>query len=336
MRRARASAAGNSVVARRLTYTTALAASLLSLATAGWMVFGPARPAVAYTIGPPSEGLKCTGESLAALGVLEAHLSPANGTSVQAGSSVTFSGESSAPLTFSIASSPELLSSPDVDTGPGTPGTEPVSSGQSPFYTYTFTSTKAAATPRTVYWQASFSDATFPECQKGSPSTFTTKPQTLTVVPAPTPAPTPAPQPEPPPPAPAAPVGAPVAGHPRLKVRVSATASFDRAHPTISYRVQCSASCKGRTTAEIFVLRRHAKPQRVAELGFGPSLLSMASANGGYQQFAHRYSDGALRTLERLFRTGGTVELQIHVNATGAAGEPAQAPSTTIRLRYEA
>jgi hypothetical protein len=102
---------------------------------------------------------------------------PANGATVPVGTPVTFLGESSRPaLTFSVASSPSLLSSPDIDSGPGSlqPGTS----------LYTFTSTKVAATPRTIYWAASFT-LTPKDCE--DPSTLTTPVRMLTVVsPSPT------------------------------------------------------------------------------------------------------------------------------------------------------
>jgi hypothetical protein len=102
--------------------------------------------------------------------------SPANGATVQASTPVTFSvksfsGESDYALTFSVASSPALLSTPDIDSGPGS-----LQTGTS---LYTFTSTKATATPRTIYWAASFT-FTPEDCEK--PTTFTTPARTLTVV----------------------------------------------------------------------------------------------------------------------------------------------------------
>jgi len=102
--------------------------------------------------------------------------SPANGATVQASTPVTFSvkafsGESDYALTFSVASSPALLSTPDIDSGLGSlqPGTS----------LYTFTSTKATATPGTIYWAASFT-FTPEDCEK--PTTFTTPAHTLTVI----------------------------------------------------------------------------------------------------------------------------------------------------------
>jgi hypothetical protein len=97
----------------------------------------------------------------------EMRLEPANGATVPAGTPVTFSGESGYALTFHVASSQALLSSPDIDNGTGSPS---------------FTSTMATATPRTIYWTASFT-LTPEDCE--SPSTFTTPVHTLTVVTSP-------------------------------------------------------------------------------------------------------------------------------------------------------
>lgn len=97
-------------------------------------------------------------------------LEPANGATVPAGTPVAFSGESNHALTFRVASSPSLLSSPDIDSGTGS------GSGSS----YKFTSVKATSTPRTIYWTASF---TFTPAECESPSTFTTPVRTLIVAP---------------------------------------------------------------------------------------------------------------------------------------------------------
>jgi hypothetical protein len=100
----------------------------------------------------------------------EMGLEPANGATVPPGTPVTFSGESSRALTFNVASSPAQLPSPDIDSGTGS------QSGAS----YRFTSTNATATPRTIYWTASF---TFTPGDCESPSTFTTPVHTLIVAP---------------------------------------------------------------------------------------------------------------------------------------------------------
>ncbi len=99
------------------------------------------------------------------------HLEPANGATVPVGTPVTFSGETKQALTFSVASSQALMSSPDIDSGMGS---------QSGAF-YKFTSAKATATPRTIYWTASFT-LTPEDCE--SPSTFTTPVRTLVVVPS--------------------------------------------------------------------------------------------------------------------------------------------------------
>ncbi len=101
---------------------------------------------------------------------------PPDGATVLVGTPVTFSGESSHALMFSVASSPALLSSPDIDGGQG--------SSHLGSSLYTFTSTEATATLRTIYWAASFT-FTPEDCE--SPFTFMTPAHTLTVVsPSPT------------------------------------------------------------------------------------------------------------------------------------------------------
>jgi hypothetical protein len=95
---------------------------------------------------------------------------PVNGATVPTGTPLIFSGESKYALTFNVASSPTLLSSPDIDSGTG---------AQSGSF-FKFTSTKATATPRTIYWTASF---TFTPAECESPSTFTTPVRTLIVAP---------------------------------------------------------------------------------------------------------------------------------------------------------
>lgn len=147
---------------------------LVALGALGCAMTVPAPPAPAFTFGFSPE-LTCS-LNTEANEIVEKHtilLSPSNNASVVAGTAVTFSGESGAeaPLTFSVASSPALLASPDIDSGPGSlqPGTS----------TYTFTSTKATATPRTIYWDASFT-RTLIDCE-GPPVSFTTTVNTLTV-----------------------------------------------------------------------------------------------------------------------------------------------------------
>jgi hypothetical protein len=139
-------------------------------------------PAQGYTVGPPSPALICAGAVVANEAVLEARLGPSEGASVQAGTSVTFSGYSGAPVTFAVASSAALLSSPDIDSGLGSAQPENL---------FTFMSTKATAAAGTVYWDASFSTATLKGCEGVTPGTYTTKARTITVLPLPSPPPTP-------------------------------------------------------------------------------------------------------------------------------------------------
>jgi len=134
-------------------------------------------PAQGYVEAPY---LACFNSSEGDLLALERSLSPAINTYVQAGTPVTFSGNSGAPVTFAVASSSAaLLAGPDIDSGLGAlqPGTS----------TYTFTSTKASATPGVlIFWDASFSNATLAACKGMAPKTYTTTVRTFTVT-SPTP-----------------------------------------------------------------------------------------------------------------------------------------------------
>ena len=148
-------------------------ALLAVLGALGSVVAGCVSPAQGYVPTPP--GVICFGAVQANMAVLEGSLSPAINAFVQVGTPVTFSGNSGAPLTFAVASSAALLSSPDIDSGSGTlqPGTS----------SYTFTSTKATTTPGVlISWDASFSTATLNGCEGLTPSSYTTQARTFTVV----------------------------------------------------------------------------------------------------------------------------------------------------------
>lgn len=80
-----------------------------------------------------------------------------------AGTPVTFSTRSEAPVTFVVASSPALQTS----------------------FTYTYTSAVAANTPGTVYWQASISSADIEPCAGLTPVIWRTGVYSLHVLPAP-------------------------------------------------------------------------------------------------------------------------------------------------------
>jgi hypothetical protein len=117
----------------------------------------------AYTVeGQPSDANICDAAARTELAVVENLLSPPNGSMVATGTPITFSSDSSQPLSFAIASSEALLSAPNVDSGPGSPSPPPPNAAGT--QNYGFTSTKATASAGTVYWQASFSTAAVPHC----------------------------------------------------------------------------------------------------------------------------------------------------------------------------
>jgi hypothetical protein len=153
-----------------------LAYRLLALGLSACVMVVSAAPAQAYDA-ETSPWDQCVVSSGANMGVLEYTLRPSDKATIEAGSQVTFTGESKSPVTFAVASSPALLSSPDIDGGPGS-----VQTRTSPS-TYTFTSTRVTAAPRTVYWTASFSSTGLAECAGLSATTYTTSVRTLTVLP---------------------------------------------------------------------------------------------------------------------------------------------------------
>jgi hypothetical protein len=169
-----------------------------SRGAARWTLIGAATAAavLALTVGagqaaadvPIPPYLPCALDSAANLATLEASLLPAPGASTAAGATVTFSGLSSQPVDFAVASSAGAIAAPDVDGGPGSIQGAPAGA----FETWAFASTKAAATTRTVFWGASFSDAAVPSCAGQTPVTYTTKARELTVTTTPPPVEVPA------------------------------------------------------------------------------------------------------------------------------------------------
>jgi hypothetical protein len=153
---------------RRVAASGIAAGTLVVLAFAMTALAGPAH---ALEKGFPPWLICANNKEAAEVAARDMPLEPASGATVLAGTPVTFSGESKYSLTFGVASSAALLSSPDIDSGNGS---------QSGAF-YTFTSTKASATPRTIYWTASF---TFTPQDCESPSTFTTPVRTLIIAPS--------------------------------------------------------------------------------------------------------------------------------------------------------
>jgi hypothetical protein len=123
--------------------TLAITAPFVVLGTLAWVVMGSISSAHGYV---PAPYLNCVNISQANLSALERSLAPTNGATAQVGALVTFAGNSEVPLRFSVASSPALLSNPDIDSGPGS--AQPFSSREPNVDTYTFTSTRAAITPK--------------------------------------------------------------------------------------------------------------------------------------------------------------------------------------------
>jgi len=292
------------------------AACLLTLAV------GFSAPAAAYTMEITQFEI-CSSAVESAQISLEATLKPANEFSnAPAGAPATLSGRSDYPVTFAVASTQTALSHPDIESGLGF--AELLSSGPPPEYTYTFTSTKAAAKPGTVYWDASFSTAAIPACAGLPPSTRATQPRTLNVSPPPptevamaappiTSVPAPAPTPAP------------------LGISIVQSSRFSFAHPTFSYRIDCTASCVGDTYYQVLLLRPHRRARHVAELDLDPTPVTIPATSGGNQQFSRSYRGGTLRVLASDLRAGDVLELQINVKATGVTGI-ARAQSTA-RLR---
>jgi hypothetical protein len=156
---------------------------LLALGTPAFLVSAVAHADV-YT--PPEvPWSNCSGDIGANITVIEARELPEAGASVMAGSQVTFSTPSVAPVTFSVASSPAQLASPNIDQGLA----QPLPSDG--IHMQGFTSSKAASTPGTVYWQASFSAAEVPGCAGVLSGLITSPVRRLTVSPLPSPPVTP-------------------------------------------------------------------------------------------------------------------------------------------------
>lgn len=280
----------------------------------GWLTVGAlgtlaflasAVPASGYT--PPElPWANCSGAIGANSTVIEARDLPEEGASVMAGTQVTFSTASVAPVTFSVASSPALLATPDIDRGLAQPRPE------EGIHMQAFTSSRAALTPGTVYWQASFSAEEVPGCA-GILSGFITSPvRTLTVEPAPQ---------LPPPP----PVEAPPA--PAFSAAIS-SASMDR--PQIAFKVHCNTSCVGTAAYVVTVTHRHRKSPEPA-LDRGPWTVAIDSSSGGVQQFTHRYTGASLRKLKHLIHDGDAVEVHIASTVRDPGGNTVVA-HTTARL----
>jgi hypothetical protein len=267
-------------------------------------------PATEFT--SPAQGLSfetsqaglCEAESLSTEAALSPTLDPKDGATVRAGAPVTFSAKSGRPLAFEIASLPTLDSSPDIDGGLGTAEPEAAPSAEH-VNTYTFTSTKATATPRTIYWTASFSDGSIPACAGLSPtpaSVYVMPVHALTVLPA-----------------------------PPVRVDIKQSGHLDLTHSTVSYAVHCTTSCSGTTSFNVVAIQRHAGPSREPKLDLGSTPVSIEGETGGDQRIKHHYVGRLHRMLARLLHAGDVVKLLVILNVTDAAGNNAHG-QRTIRL----
>lgn len=258
---------------------------------------------------PPQNcrGLTVGGDIAAKLTVIEVRALPEEGAKVVAGTQVTFSTPSDAPVTFSVASSLALLASPNIDQGLA----QPLPSEGGITHMQVFTSSKAASTPGTVYWQTSFSAAEVPGCAGVLSGLITSPPRTLTVEPAPLPPlPLAAPQPAP--------------------AFSAAISSAPMGRPQVAFEVHFSTSCFG-TAAYVVTAFRHHRKSRERALDFGPWKVAITSSSGGVQQFTRRYTGASLRKLKHLIHDGDALEVHIASTVTDAGGTTAVA-RTTARL----
>ncbi len=228
-------------------------------------------------------------------------LSPAEGATVTVGQPVTLTVESGAEAVhFAVASSLSLLATPDIASGPG---------ARQAGGSYAFTSTDATGTPRTIYWEASFT-RTLNDCE-GSPVTFTTPPRALVVAaPVLTPDLTPPPSPL------------------RLQLAAAPLVRLRRHGNYVAYTVTCSRVCTGTTRAAAWVIRRHRPPVPVPALDIASTRVSIAEE--GSEQITYRYHGRGLRRLRRLLRGGARVELRLSAEASSPEAGAATATATAI------
>jgi hypothetical protein len=279
------------------------------------LVDAPETP-TAEGLAPPPPYAICSSGAQTDEDVLVNSLTPAENATVPVGTPLTFSGDSSAPLTFAIATSPALLSNPDIDHGAGE--TQPANGSSS---TDSFTSITATAKPGTIYWSVSFSDSTLPECAGLTPETYTTPPRALTIAPTPE---SQAATPEAPSLTAAA---APAPLQTELKL---AAGDFGVQHPLVVYRVHCSSRCTGHAYCRAYTLERRRRTPGAPALDLSPAAISIA-APGGEQRVAHRYTGAALRVLRRLARADGRLELHCFLTVSTESGTSPVKSATWLR-----
>lgn len=257
-----------------------------------------------------SPGAICGAEVGSEQAVLESSLAPMNEASVRQDSTASFSAHSGVPLTFSIASSPALLASPNLDSGLAT--AQPPANPTEHDVAYSFSSSKATVIAGVVYWDASFSDGSIPACAALSPaptSVTTTPVRALTVTPMPPANPT------------------------ITTVVVPTTKRQKLVHTTVSYSVQCAVACTGSTSYQVFVKGpKHRHATHAVGLDLPSRSVSIATENGS-QPVSLSYTKHPLRELAKLVRAGDSVSVQITVSVTNLAGIAAEVRKTLTLSR---
>jgi hypothetical protein len=180
-----------------------------------------------------------------------------------------------------------------------------------------FTSLKAAATPGTVYWQASFEAAEVPECAGVASGLVSIPPRTLVIEPAPAPPPVAQTQPQAPPPPPLA---------ADFSTAISPS-SINTHHPTVAFRVRCTASCVG-TVNYVAIATRSRRKIQVPTLNFAPHPVSIPGSIGGMESFSHHYAGAALREFNGLLKDHDALAFRISASLTDASGDTAVAHAT--------
>jgi hypothetical protein len=265
-----------------------------------WLAMTGLLPVRAHAAIPENPEGGCQAQASSSFNVMESWLSPPNGTTVTADSPITFSTHSETPLTIAVASSPSLISNPDIDSGTMSrvPFTE--EPGPQTSFTYTYTSAAASNMPGTVYWQATTSSAYIEPCASFAPFLFRTDIRTLHILPAP------------------------------VEVSIERSIGLSRTQ-AVTYSIRCTITCTGDTYYQAYVLGHHAGARRIPMLDSSPTPVSIVGA--GTEPFVHGYTGSALRTLDMVIRAHEVMEIEIDVKVTDSSGNVARAHSTdTLRF----
>jgi|GEM_PF-5450264 hypothetical protein len=166
---------------------------------------------------------------------------------------------------------------------------------------------------------AALEAAEVPECAGVTSGLILIPPRTLVVEPALVPAPVLVPQEQPP-----AQPPTPLAADFSAAIRPS---SVNTHHPTVAFRVRCTASCVG-TVNYVAIATRSRRRIGVPALSFGPHRISISSSSGGMESFSHRYTGVALREIESLLKDHHALAFRISASLTDASGNTAVAHAT--------